>query len=64
MPQYGIESMVGRRSGDMKSSIVKHVIFVKIRKSPPKREYAPVGIERMTGQKSGDIKPSIIEHVT
>ena len=28
MPQYGIRYTVGRKSGDMKSSIIKCVIFV------------------------------------
>ena len=28
MPQYGIRYMVGKKSGDLKSSIIKCVIFV------------------------------------
>ena len=51
MPQYGIKHMTGQKSGDMKSFIIEHVTFVKIRKSHPIREYAPVWHRMWDGSK-------------
>ena len=49
----------------MKSSIVEHMTSAKIRKSHPKRKYAPSMASNVGRVKrKSDMKSSIVEHVT